>query len=77
MKLTEKRFGKTMLGKFSVALGLTTILYGSSTMALAQHLLTHHMRTEVENGQVTYKAPMLATKILRLDIVLPLRNRRD
>ena len=74
MNRTEKRFGEATLGKLSMALGLATVLYGASTTAQAQDFLTQHVRTAVTNGQATYLTPMLATKILRLDIVLPLRD---
>lgn len=74
MKRSEKHLSETTLRRFSIALGLTTVLYGMSAMAQAQELLTHHIYPEVANGTATYVRPMLATKILRLDIVLPLRD---
>lgn len=74
MKQSKKHIGKTTLRRLSIALGLTTALYSVNTWAQAQDLLTHHVRTAVSNGEATYLHPMLATKILRLNIVLALRD---
>ncbi|MFI4919083.1 MAG: protease pro-enzyme activation domain-containing protein [Legionellales bacterium] len=75
MNRLEKHFGEAALRRFSMALGLTTVLYGISSTAQAQDFLTHHMRTEVANGTTTYLGPMLTTRILRLDLVFSLRDR--
>lgn len=77
MNRSEKPFGETTLRRFSLALGLATVLYGVNTSLQAQELLTHHVRKEVANGMAVYQHPMLATQILRLDIVLPLREQAE
>ncbi|QLZ68103.1 Pseudomonalisin [Legionella sp. PC1000] len=74
MQRSEKHLGETTLRRFSIALGLTIALYGASTVVQAQDFLTHHIYPEIANGSVAYVRPMLATKVLRLDIVLPLRD---
>ena len=43
--------------------------------AQAQSALTHHVRAAVIGGEAQFLSPLPATQPLRLDIVLPLRNR--
>lgn len=61
----------------SLTLGLSSILCGVSTTTQAQELLTHHVRTEITHGKIAYLRPMLANKILRLDLVLALHDQED
>lgn len=53
------------------------MLVGASVICLAQpqSLLTHHMRDVVANGQAKLLHPMPANQTMRIDLVLPMRDR--
>src|ERR1700685_2112000 len=58
-----------------VALCSATLLFVMDTPAHAQSALTHHVRSAVARGEAQFLRPMPATESLRLDVVLPLRDK--
>ena len=55
---------------FSVSLAMPALTLG----AQAQSLLTHHVRPAVANGEARLTGRMPAEQLLKLDLVLPLRD---
>lgn len=60
--------------RFKLFLGFYMALSLILGVAQAQPLLTRHVREAVANQESTFLKPMSATRILRLDVVLPLRD---
>ena len=59
----------------SVALCATALLFVMGVPAHAQSSLTHHVRSAVTRGEAQFLRPMPAAESLRLDVVLPLRDK--
>ncbi len=51
-----------------------TLMFVTAGIALGQSTMTRHTRLEVTNGQAKFVNRLPGTQILRLDIVLPLRD---
>jgi kumamolisin len=62
------------LGQFLVAVAALVSLSMVSIDALAQTVLTHHVREATLNGQARAVGRLPATQAMQLDIVLPLRD---
>jgi subtilase family serine protease len=74
MSRLGKRFGLTRLQRFYIALSLAVVLLVTGTKALAQSFLTRHVREAVVDKSAPLLNRLRPTKILRLDLVLPLRD---
>lgn len=57
-----------------VVLSSTMLLFIMATSADAQSLLTHHVPEVVSSGRAQFLHWMPSTQILRLNVVLPLRD---
>ena len=75
MSRSGKRHGEVIPRGLYVALCSATLLFVSETQSQAQSTLTHHVRQDVMRSQAQFLRPLPATQSLRLDIVLPLRDR--
>jgi kumamolisin len=51
-----------------------TLLFVTASLAQGQSMMTRHTRLEVTSGQAKFVGRLPGTQILRLDIVLPLRD---
>lgn len=60
--------------KKAVSAATLAVLSGMTTAALAQSVMTHHVREAVRTGQAAPVGRLSQSQILQLDIVLPLRD---
>ena len=75
MSQAERSYRGAIPRGLYLALCSATLLFVMETQAQAQSaLMTHHVRQEVISRQAQYLSPLPATRSLRLDIVLPLRD---
>jgi subtilase family serine protease len=74
MNPSGKGYGVAVLRGLCVVLGSAMLLFVVETQAQAQSALTRHMRQPVISGEATFLNRLPATQMLRLDLVLPLRD---
>ena len=74
MNRSRKSLGVAVLRGLYMAMSSAIVLFAMGTQAQAQPLLTHHVREAVVSNEVKLLSPMSATRTLRLDLVLPLRD---
>ncbi len=60
--------------KKAVFAAAVAVLSGMTTAALAQSVMTHHVRETVRTGQAAPVGRLSQSQVLQLDIVLPLRD---
>ena len=74
MSRSGKNVGIALLRGLKMALILAIALLAIGTQAEAQSVLTRHVREAVVSKEVTFLNPLRTTRILRLDLVLPIRD---
>src|ERR1700691_6052925 len=67
--------GAVRLRGLYVAPCLAALLFVTEVPVQAQSSMTRHVRQAVVNGQAQFLRPLPAAQSLRLDVVLPLRDR--
>ena len=75
MNQSARGSGRAILRGSNLVLCAALIMVIMGAQAQAQSLLTHHTRPAVTNGQAKFLHRMPETQTLRLDVVLPLRDR--
>ncbi len=74
MNEPEEEFKPAILRGLTAALCLATLLLFAQSQAQAQSARTHHVRPEVVSGRAQFLNPMPAEQLLRLHVVLPVRD---